>query len=400
MNADDWGMVMGSQRNWSQEEKDYLQDNWGAVSIKHIATRLQRTIDAVDIKKNRMRLGRFLDNGEYITFNQLFKALNIIGGGYTTQSWIKNKKFPIKYKTVNNCRFKVVYLKDFWEWADINRSSIDWSRVEKNILGIEPEWVQRQRKADFLRNQRVKTGPWSVAEDQKLKYLLKQFQYTWPEISKILRRTEGAIQRRISDLQIKERPLKADNHIPWTDEEFDQLAEMIKQSVSYELMSEALGKSTKAIRSKAYCVYLTENLNKVASMIGNGNWGDGRPELTISHRLLSAEEKTLVKKDISIIAGILKSVICKHYDDNDYWQKELCSNWDNGCKAGEINCDSCTSFVRILPQYCKRCGATFMKRKKADICERCAQARKKQHQKKWAVLHGNSKSNNPTGGQR
>lgn len=81
--------------------------------------------------------------------------------------------------------------------------------------------------------------------------------------------------------------------IMWTDEEYSKLAEMIKQRLSYELMSESLGKSTKAIRSRVYSMYLTENLDKVATMIGNGSWGTGRPERKITHRLLSAALRRL-----------------------------------------------------------------------------------------------------------
>lgn len=68
--------------------------------------------------------------------------------------------------------------------------------------------------------------------------LLSKYKYSYKELSLKLQRTEGAIQRRICDLGIKERPVKADNHIKWTESEYMMLGEMIKNGYSYELISE------------------------------------------------------------------------------------------------------------------------------------------------------------------
>lgn len=302
---------MGQKKNWSEEEKDYLQDNWGVFSVKVISENLGRSMNAVEIMKTRLGLGAFLNNGEYITFNQLILALGITSGGYKNVSWIKNRNFPVKYKKVQNCSFKIVYINDFWEWAEKNQSMIDWSKVEVNILGEEPAWVKKQREISYAKNLNFKNTPWTKAEDETLKKLLKEFKYGYAELSKKLHRTEGAIQRRINDLGIKERPLKADNHTLWTDDEYLRLAELIKQRVNYEVMSHELGKSSKAIRGRVYNMYLTENIDKVASMIGSGTWGDGRPERKISHRLLSSNEKYQVKNDMTRFVGILKGLINK-----------------------------------------------------------------------------------------
>ena len=56
--------------------------------------------------------------------------------------------------------------------------------------------------------------PWTKEEDTELKRLVIQQKYTYDQISKMMNRTCGAIQRRLCDLGIKDRPIKADNHIP------------------------------------------------------------------------------------------------------------------------------------------------------------------------------------------
>lgn len=266
-------------KKWTDEDINFLTDNWGHLSLKTIAKNLDRTENAINIKKDRFKLGAFLNNGDYITWNQLAIALGRKSfEKHMLTSWIKKRDFPVKTKTVGKCKFRIVYLSDFWKWAEKNRTFINFSRVEVNILGKEPNWVKEQRKADQIKKSKVICTPWTNEEDIYLHNLLKSFRYNIIELSKMLHRTEGAIQRRISFLGFKERPIKADNHIKWTEEEYFLLGEMIKKGTSYEEMSERLGKSAKVIRGRVFEMYLTERLDKVIGLISDGVWGNGRPE--------------------------------------------------------------------------------------------------------------------------
>lgn len=384
---------MGQARNWTQAEKDYLMDNWGQVSIPHMAEKLNRSKNAI-IKAQRFGLGAFLDSGDYVTWHQLLLALGITGGNeYKNTSWVSNRDFPVKTRKVRNNSFKVVYLDDFWRWAERNKAFIDFSRFEENALGKEPDWVKSKRAGDIKIAKYFKTTPWTTQEDEHLMKLLRDYKYTYFDLSKKLNRTEGAIQRRINDLEIKERPLKADNHILWTDEEFQLLAELIKQGCKYELIAPQIGKSVKAIRGKVYSMYLTESLDKAREMIGQGQWGDGRPERQLRHRLLmTIPEKEECKEQLSELAYLLlqraKELSPVSEEFKEFWQKDMCQKWDDikGCGHSE-GCDTCTEFVRIKEQYCRRCGVTVISRTPITICVRCAQMRKKQAQRKWAIMN-------------
>ncbi|MHC1722530.1 MAG: hypothetical protein AB9836_04910 [Aminipila sp.] len=380
---------MGLNRNWTKDEEIYLSDNWGSISLKTLAKKLNRSENAVKVKVVRMDLGAFLQAGEYITWNQFLSTIGCnCGSGYKVISWIKNKGFPVKTKRVNECSFKVVYLDDFWKWADNNRNFIDWSLIEENIFGTEPEWVKELRRVQYRKRKAYKQTPWTKAEDDYLKMLVNSFKYSYREISEKVQRTEGAIQRRLCDLKISARPLKADNHNNWIDEEIKSLEKGIKGRLPYEIIAEKINKSVKAIRGFVYRMYLTENIDKVAQLIGNGAWGDNRPPRTITHTTLSTAERLEVKKNMTQFVILLKGKICEHYESNDYWQREMCRHWNNGCEAGETNCDICQSFQRIRPQYCKRCGATFTDRNENLYCHKCRKQRKKQAQRKYAILHG------------
>ena len=384
-----------AQKVWNDEEINYLYETWGNKSIEAIAKHLGRTEKAVIVKSQKLSLGSFLENGyRYVTKHTLLTALGCGSDSYKNISWVKKRGLKThKIKRKEQC-FDVIYLDEFWRWAFENQSFLNFSRFEKHALGPEPEWVAKKRKNDAMHSYKYIRTPWTEGEDLRLRRLLKEHKYSCSELSKILHRTEGGVQRRISELKIKERPLIATKNVRWTDDEYKQLGEMIKSGYTYERMSDVLGKSAKAIRGRVFDKYFTERLDMVRSYIGGGNFGDGTPELKLRYlKKLPADERSVVKEDLSILAGVLRTYAKKQSgvseEFQDYWQKDMCQHWDDvlGCTAEESDCDSCASFLRIQVQYCKRCGKDFFEQKENDFCKSCREARLKQARKKWAVLN-------------
>ena len=385
---------MGTGRNWTKEEKDYLAENWGTVSVEHMAKHLGRPVGGIVNQKARMGLGAYLESGDYITLNQLLIAFNGGNSGYTykTTSWVKNRGMPVHTRKVKDSRFRVVYLDEFWKWAEKNRSFLDFSKMEPLSLGEEPDWVAEQRRKDAHAFAQQRKDPWTVYEDRYLERLLKEHKYGFAELSDLLRRSAGAIQRRINDLGLRERPVKADNHgkeSEWTAADFQALADGIRRGDSYTEIGKAVGRSEKAVRGKVYFDYLTERADKVRAMLGNGPWGTGAPTPTVKQGVVLSRCRTQTKKDLSSLCGVLRYRMNElGYDP--YWQRFMCMKWDDleGCTAGCADCDACTEFVRIKPQYCARCGGTFYERQENRICKSCRVARKKAAQRKWSRING------------
>ena len=293
---------MGIERSWSTEEISCLQDNWGRTSVSNLCAKLQRSKNAIHIKVQHLGLGPFLDSGEYLTFNQLLKAIGYGSScSYKSISWVENRDFPVKYKRVNTNTFKVVYVDKFFKWAKENQNFIDFSRFGRYALGAEPDWVNQKRQRDIVKSTQIKTTPWTQKEDERLKFYLRQQKYGYVELQTMLHRTAGAIQRRCCDLKLKERPVKADNMISWTDEEFKILAEMIKAGSGYHEIVNKIGKSEKAIRGKVGTTYYTEVLDKVRKMIGIGSWGDGIPSPTVKQTKRKSATKGAISELLSII---------------------------------------------------------------------------------------------------
>lgn len=376
----------------------YLEENWGTFSIPTIAKNLGRSVSAVKLRATKIGLGPVLEAGEYVTLNQLFVAVTGSENSYSykTTSWVQNRGLPIHTKKVDRCSFKVVYLDEFWEWAEKNRSFLDFSKMKPLALGEEPDWVAEQRRKDFYAFANQRKDPWTADDDSRLIMLVKQHKYGYAELSEILCRSAGAIQRRLTDLGVKERPVKADNHseaAKWTDEHYAILADGIRHGDSYTLIGKRLGRSEKAVRGKVYFVYLTENADKVRAMMGDGPWGYGAPVPTVKQAVHLSRTRSETKELLAQLCGVLKhrTLELKKVDYDCYFQRAVCENWDDlhsVCAVGCDDCDGCAEFVRIRPQYCVRCGATFFERKKNLRCERCRAARKKSAARKYRALHG------------
>lgn len=390
---------MGSNKRWTPQETDYLLESWGTVSIKTIGKNLNRTEGAIVLRARRLGLGAFCDSGDYVTLNQLLIAFNGSNYGFTykIKSWVENRKMPVHTKTVLNQRVRIVYIDEFWKWAEANKSFLDFSKMEPLALGEEPDWVAEQRKKDFEAYALQRKDPWTSEEDSRLRYLLAQHKYTWAEITAMMRRSNGAIQHRCNDLGIKDRPVPIQStgkRGTWTDDDFRALADGIRNGDSYAAIGKVVGRSEKSIRSKVYNDYLTENADKVRAMLEDGPWGTGAPAMDVRHGFYISRTRQEVRRNLSILDALLR----KRMNDlgyDPYWQRFMCMNWDDfiGCSAGGTDCDSCTEFRRIKPQYCARCGGTFYERKENRICAGCRTARKKAAQRKWCRLNAKGRNN-------
>ena len=136
--------LKSSRPPWSQKDEAYLMDKWGTLSIPAIAKHLGRTVNAVKVRVARLGLGPSLMGGEYVTLNQLVIAVTGTSSAYSykMKSWVENRGLPIHTKRVDKCSWRVVYLDEFWPWAEKTAPSSTfprWSRWRwvKNLAGLQ-----------------------------------------------------------------------------------------------------------------------------------------------------------------------------------------------------------------------------------------------------------------------
>lgn len=218
-----------------------------------IAKNLGRSYNAVLQKAQKLGLGDSLNHIDGITISQLSQVLNTHYG--ILKNWIDKYDMPAKQIRLTKEK-RVWYIKydDFWKWAEKNKHMLDFSRLERLALGPEPDWVEEKRKADQLTKLHVPkphNEPWSNSDDEKLKWMLKQFRYTYPEIAKELQRTQAAVKRRILDLGLKERPIRLPNHNKYTAEEEKLLVDLLEKGYCFEEIANRLKRSALGVRGKA-----------------------------------------------------------------------------------------------------------------------------------------------------
>lgn len=237
-------------KGWVKEEVDYLKSAWGNVSIPTIAKNLGRTVFAVTGKATKIGLGRHLHSGNYITLNQLINCLvSSKGNTHKTKQLIEHG-VPFKTKKSQKKAFRVIYIKDFWKWAENHKNLIDFAKLEEDVLGEEPKWVKDIRDVD-KKAKKYKTSEWTEEDKNTLESMLKAQCYGYKEISQRLMRTEGAIKTKIRNYGFKERPVKASSQNSWTDEETALLVEMHKKLYKPELIAEKLNnRSASSVRAK------------------------------------------------------------------------------------------------------------------------------------------------------
>ncbi len=271
-----------SHRKWTPEEIEYLSSNWGTVSYSGICRKLGRSEQSIRQKAYKLGLGPFIECGDYVTLHQVSMALGFgwSSDKYFVRSWGR-RGCPIRNKRRGRASIRVIFLDDFWKWAEKNRSFLDFSKMAPLALGKEPPWVAAQREKDRKSCALQRKDAWTPEEDAKLIAMLKEYRYGYAEISETLHRSTGAIARRCRDLGLKERPIREHSGAKenrWTTENTAALENGIRNGDSYMLIGKTVGKSEKAVRGKVYNTYRTEDADKVRAMMKDGPWGHGAPD--------------------------------------------------------------------------------------------------------------------------
>lgn len=251
---------------WTKEEENFLIENWGVLSIPQIANKLNKTEKAISMKKHRLKLGPFIENGDYISGNELFKTL-----GYSNPRSVLNKTiwkdngFPMFNKKINTKRVKCVNVNKFWLWAKKNQDLLDFSGYTQYALGKEPKWVNEKRIKDRQKRKYIESK-WTQKEDEYLIFLVNQFKYTCKEISDKLNRSENAIHHRLSVLKVMARPL-SESKKRWSKDEIKILKDLILEGYNYEEISNKLSRSINSIKTKVYYLCKTKKIDKAKKIL-------------------------------------------------------------------------------------------------------------------------------------
>ena len=193
--------MMGLARNWTPEEYQYLEENWGKYTIPQLAKKLNRSNQAVRIKIVRRGLGRAVNNANCLNARQTSDLMGV-DIHTVTDYWIA--KCGLKSKLKAPYGEKNQYFIDFEDlikWLKNNQNLWDSRKIEIYALGKEFDWLVHKRKSDIKIPKR-RFQKWTANEDAVLIKLFKTGKYTYKQIGEAINRSENSVERRISRLDV------------------------------------------------------------------------------------------------------------------------------------------------------------------------------------------------------
>lgn len=189
---------MAKSPNYTKEEIEYLENNWGKKSMIEIANELNRSSIGIEIKASRLGLGGILNADEYLSAKQIAEILGKKPN--TIMRWVKRKGLKGKLKIMAQGKERGVWrikLEDLMEWLKNNQEWFDARKIIPFTLGTEPDWLKKKRISD-RKNWRRRFEKWTKREEELLysmymngkpiKELMKIFDRSYDSIEKKLKR--------------------------------------------------------------------------------------------------------------------------------------------------------------------------------------------------------------------
>ncbi|MRH43858.1 DNA-binding protein [Aquibacillus halophilus] len=180
------------KKYWTGEEIQFIRENIGVLKVPTIAKKLNRTETAVLLKLKRLGLANTKAYAGNLTMHQLANLLKV--DAKTVKLWIENHGLLCKRRVTRSTRkFYFISQEEFWCWASINKEKIDFSKIERQTIVPEPEWVEKARANNKQNKNKYKS--WTTNEVKFMLHLLStgsNFEY----IGKQLDRTSTSVARK------------------------------------------------------------------------------------------------------------------------------------------------------------------------------------------------------------
>lgn len=185
------------KKYWTEQEIAYLRDHIGNTKISTIAKKLERSETAVILKMKRLGIANTKEHTGLMTSGELAKILDVDRA--TIRGWIERHGLPIKKRVPRiEKTFSFVDNEEFWSWARKHKDKVDFSKIERNSIPPEPEWVDSLR-FDNKQYQKKAYKQWTTKEDMRLRELQNKGM-TKREIAKELGRSVISVERRSTRL--------------------------------------------------------------------------------------------------------------------------------------------------------------------------------------------------------
>ena len=176
-------------KKWTKEEEEMLMDNWGKLSIETIAKRINRTVDAVELKGRRLQLGW------QMTAYSTTEVSNILGINYrTVYNYMKTGIIEAKRDKTKMKRYFSTE-KQIKKFMREHQDLWDTRKININLYNRKPRWYLEKEKADREKN----TKTMKRYSDLEIKIAIDRYRrgYTYEEIALEVGRTSSSVYKKL-----------------------------------------------------------------------------------------------------------------------------------------------------------------------------------------------------------
>lgn len=124
-------------QRWTKAEENYMERCYLFQPVKRTAKKLERTVNAVYKKANKMKLNR---HGAYLNVKILAECFSC--KRKVIMKWIQNYDLPCKKVTIDGQTRYLIKIKDFWKWSENHKDIVNWNGYKRLSLCPEPEWLK------------------------------------------------------------------------------------------------------------------------------------------------------------------------------------------------------------------------------------------------------------------
>lgn len=181
------------RRRYTKEDREYIEEKIGVISIYAIAKKLGRTPDGIESYCQKNGLGGFVYTGEYLTTGEV---ADIVGVDSTTvRNWIISFGLKAKKKRLKNRPIYRIDMKDLVEFLEAHQNLFNGMNIDEFALGEEPMWLKEKRIKDNNAMFQKSHSKWTTKEE---KHLIELFQQglTVREISEKVNRSIISVRKK------------------------------------------------------------------------------------------------------------------------------------------------------------------------------------------------------------
>lgn len=245
-------------RKYTEAELVYLESSWGNVSVQRIASALGRTVEAVESKARKMKLGNPLDCKDFLIAVEVEELLGT--DRKTLKKHFQQRGLKHKVRTLKNRKLITVLYDDLLDWLIKNPEYWNGTKVDKlglMSIGLDEKILDKKYKEDKLKEERTTLNDKDI---QKIKEMYKQF-ITYEGIALALNKEYSTIKWKIHTL-IKAGELERNTdsnrlvrvtnreNYGWAEWQDKILITEFKNGKTLKEISEMVGKSLGATKSR------------------------------------------------------------------------------------------------------------------------------------------------------